>query len=118
MAARQGANEGAKLLGSKILRTTAYHRPAPSLFFFPGLNTQPFYKATDFAFTRDFENNLDVLKEEYWRLREAYGESRDDYSKVDGEHTLNKGTWKWMNYVERGKKVNEDLFKQHCPVTT
>ena len=44
----------AKLLASKILRTTAYHRPAPSLFFFPGLNTRPFHKADDFRFTQDF----------------------------------------------------------------
>ena len=39
-------------------------------------------------------------------MREFYGEAHDDYAKVDGEHTLNKGTWKWMNYVERGKRVN------------
>ena len=51
----------AKLLASKILRTNAYHRPAPSLFFFPGLNTQPFHKASDFSFTQDFESNISTL---------------------------------------------------------
>ena len=40
-----------------------------------------------------------------------YGEDKDDYTKKHGEHTLNKGTWKWMNYVERGQKTNQDLFK-------
>ena len=44
-----------------------------------------------------------------------YGEDKDDYAKKDGEHTLNKGTWKWMNYVERGQKTNQDLFKRNCP---
>jgi len=49
-------------------------------------------------------------------LRQAYG-ARDDYSKEDGEHTLNKGEWHWMNYVAKGVKQS-DLFKQHCPITT
>ena len=89
-----------------MLRTTAYHRPSPSLFFFPGLNSQPFFKADDFSFTKDFESNLETLKNEYWQLRKVYGEERDDYFKKDGEHTLNKGTWKWMNYIERGVRIN------------
>jgi len=110
--------EAAKLLASKILRTSAYHRPAPSLFFFPGLSSMPYHRAADFGFTRDFESNLSTLKAEYLRLKEAYGDKNDDYKKQDGEHTLNKGTWKWMNYIERGQRVNQDLFKEYCPVTT
>ena len=46
------------------------------------------------------------MQKEYWQLRNAYGEKRDDYAKKDGEHTLNKGTWKWMNYIERGTRIN------------
>ena len=63
--ASQAGHESAKLLASKILRTTAYHRPAPSLFFFPGLNTQPFHKAQEFSFTKDFEANLPEMQKEY-----------------------------------------------------
>ena len=55
------SNQVAKLLASKMLRTTAFHRPAPSLFFFPGLNTQPYHKAEDFSFTRDFESNISTI---------------------------------------------------------
>ena len=55
------SNQVAKLLASKMLRTTAFHRPAPSLFFFPGLNTQPYHKAEDFSFTRDFESNISAI---------------------------------------------------------
>ena len=50
-------------------------------------------------------------------MRGAYGEQRDDYTKKDDEHTLNKGTWKWMNYIEKGTRCNELLFKKHCPTT-
>ena len=78
---RSATLETAKLLASKMLRTTAYHRPSPSLFFFPGLNSQPFFKADDFSFTKDFESNLETLKNEYWQLRKVYGEERDDYFK-------------------------------------
>ena len=55
------SNNVAQLLASKMLRTTAFHRPAPSLFFFPGLNTQPYHKAEDFSFTRDFESNISTI---------------------------------------------------------
>ena len=55
---------------------------------------------------RDFESNLKTIQNEYWNLRTAYGD-RDDYVKADGEHTLNDGgKWKWMNFVERGNRVN------------
>ena len=74
-----------------MLRTSAYHRPSPSLFFYPGLNTQPFYDASDFSFTKDFEANLDTIKKEYKSLRTEYGEMKDDYTKLEKEHTLNKG---------------------------
>ena len=98
--------ESARLVASKMLRTSSFHRPNPSLFFFPGLSQQPYYKARDFSFTKDFENNFKTIQDEYWALRGDYGEGRDDYTKNDGEHTLNEGTWKWMNYVERGKRTN------------
>ncbi len=105
------------MVASKMLRTSAFHRPCPSLFFFPGLNTQPFHRASDFSFTNDFESNFKTMQEEYKQLKSAYGEEGDDYAKKDGEHTLNTGTWKWMNYVERGVRTNQDLFKKHCPTT-
>ena len=57
------------------------------------------------------------MQDEYWALRNAYGEQKDDYTKNSDEHTLNKGTWKWMNYVEKGTRTNELLFKKHCPTT-
>jgi aspartyl/asparaginyl beta-hydroxylase (cupin superfamily) len=108
----------ARLVAGKIMRTSASHRPAPSLFYYPGLNSQPFYNTENFPFVRDFETNLKTIQTEYWSLRSAYGD-RDDYIKADGEHTLNDGgKWKWMNFVEKGNRVNQHLFKEHCPVLT
>jgi hypothetical protein len=62
--------------------------------------------------------NLKTIQNEYLNLRTAYGD-RDDYIKSDGEHTLNEGgKWKWMNFVERGNRVNQHLFQESCPTLT
>lgn len=37
------SGEVARIVASKIMKTSAYHRPSPSLFYFPGLNSQPFH---------------------------------------------------------------------------
>ena len=71
----------AKLVGRQVLRTNSYYRPNPSLFNYPGLNTRPFFdNHQDFPFVKDFQNNLDVIKQEYLNLQTAYGD-RDDYVK-------------------------------------
>ena len=57
---------------------------------------------------KDFESNTETIKKEYLALKLAYG-AKDDYIKNDGEHTLNKGGWHWMNYVTKGHKT-ADLF--------
>jgi hypothetical protein len=38
-----GVGDSAKILASKILRTNIHHRPFPTLFYFPGLNSKPFH---------------------------------------------------------------------------
>lgn len=88
-----------------MMKTTAFHRPAPSLFYFPGLNSQPFHNPNNFAFTSDFKQNLTTIQQEYFALKDAY-KGRNDYTKQDGEHTLNMGDWAWMNYIEKGEPVN------------
>ena len=96
----------ARILASKVMRTTAYPRPAPSLFYFAGLSpTQPWHDSDKFSFVRDFELNLPEIQKEYRALKKAYGDN-DDYLVKDGEHTLNKGKWHWMNFVEKGELVN------------
>jgi hypothetical protein len=87
----------AKIFASKILRTNVHHRPYPSLFFYPGLNTHPFYNPTDFKFTKDFEENYHYIKQEYFQIKKHYG--KEDYSKLQDEHVLEEGEWSWMNYI-------------------
>ena len=48
----------ARIFTSKMLRTNIHHRPYPSLFYYPGINTQPFYNPNFFSFVKDFESNL------------------------------------------------------------
>ena len=115
MAAEHSQNI-AKVLAKQILRTNASHRPYPSLMSFPGLSSKPYHNPDHFSFTKDFENNVGKIKEEYKSLKIAYG-AKEDYEKQKGEHTLNSGEWHWMNYVSKGHKI-EELFKKHCPVTT
>ena len=81
MAHSASSEAAARLVASKMLRTSAYHRPNPSLLFFPGLNTQPFHKPSNFGFVKDFEASTDTIKEEYLKLRAVYGEKGDDYTK-------------------------------------
>ena len=116
----------AKLFASKVLRTNVLHRPYPSIFYFPGLKSQPFHKIADFPslnnFDEHFKQNLELIQAEYLSLRKAYLEAgnRDDYIKIENEKTLNEGNWHWMNYIEKGKRRSDvdALFRDHCPVTT
>ena len=48
------STETARILASKIMRTTAYHRPAPSLFYYPGLTSKPYHNPGQFGFVKDF----------------------------------------------------------------
>ena len=93
----------AKIFASKILRTNVKARPYPSLFYFPGLESKPFHDPYKLHFTKDFEENLGTIQDEYKSLRRAYG-SNDDYEKVEGEKTLNQGGWHWMNYIAKGER--------------
>ena len=110
----------AKLFPSKLLRTTAAHRPYPSLFFMPGLTQKPFYDPKDkamFPFVQDFEENLHHIQREYLSLRKAYESmERDDYHKIDGEEVLDstkkkeldkQRNWHWMSYIQKGQKIHD-----------
>ena len=105
----------AKIFGSKILRTNVKSRPYPSLFYFPGLSSQPFHDPPSFA--SDFQENIEMIQTEYKSLRKAF-KDRDDYEKIEGESLLNDGSWHWMNYIQKGERTLDGLFKEHCPITT
>ena len=48
----------ARVIAGKILKTNAAYRPNPSLLYFPGLNTKPFYDIKDFEFWKLLQDNF------------------------------------------------------------
>eukprot|EP00743_Colponemidia_sp_Colp-15_P010840 GILK01011995.1.p1 GENE.GILK01011995.1~~GILK01011995.1.p1 ORF type:complete len:236 (+),score=36.29 GILK01011995.1:37-744(+) len=106
----------AKLLKSAILRTNVKHRPSPTLFYFPGITSKSWHDSSEphFKWTKQLEDNVDVIKKEYLELRDKGFAS--DYHVKDDEHKLHEGSWDWFNFIDKGKK--QDKFRQACPDTT
>ena len=102
----------ATILQSAVCRTRVKHRPAPSLFFFPGLSTQPVFDPSLFSWTKELESKRDVILEEYKALRAKHPNS--DYGSKE-EHKLHEGKWDWNSYILKGKRQTD--FAIHCPKT-
>lgn len=103
----------ANILKTGVCRTSAAYRPAPSLFYFPGLTSKPWHDPADFAWAKSLRKNFPLIKAEYLAIREAKLES--DYLVGQGEHTLHQGKWDWFSYVTKGAK--QPRFARHCPTT-
>ncbi|RYY86877.1 aspartyl/asparaginyl beta-hydroxylase domain-containing protein [archaeon] len=102
----------AKLLKSAILRTNVKHRPAPSLFYFPGLTSKAIWPTEHFdQYCKLLSSNYDVILAEYKAIQSKKG---SDYG-VE-EHKLHSGKWDWHSYVSKGKRQAD--FAVHCPRTT
>lgn len=101
----------AKLLQSTVCRTNAVHRPVPSLFFFPGLNTQPVWPNSKFPFVELLRSNYHHILEEYNQLSKQNG---SDY--LIDDQKLHNGKWDWHSYVSKGKRNAH--FAATCPKTT
>lgn len=103
----------ATVLQSAICRTKVRHRPAPSMFYFPGLTTDPVFAPNHFPVTDVLEQNFDVILKEYKNLR-ASKIAGSDYLSND-EHKLHSGKWDWNSYVIKGKRQSD--FALQCPKT-
>lgn len=101
----------ATLVQSAICRTKVGHRPCPSLFYFPGLNTQPVWKPDQFSFTKQLEASYTDILTEYQQLRSM--KMKSDYG--SDEQKLHSGQWDWHSYVSKGKRQSD--FAIHCPKT-
>ena len=107
----------ATLIKSAICRTSARHRPAPSLFYFPGLSSRPLFNPTDFAVSAALRANAATILSEYQTLRAVSPASDYDTSGAEADHTLHEGgKWDWNSYVIKGKR--QAHFAACCPVTT
>lgn len=105
----------ATILKSAICRTKLKHRPAPTLFFFPGLSSSKTYDETRFSnasFLKPDEQQLLDIRSEYLHLRDFV---KTDYTLQKDEHQLHKGKWDWNSFILKGK-IQRD-FLDHCPKT-
>lgn len=55
----------------KAWTDAANFRPRPSLFVFPGLSSRPFYDRTRFTWAQTLQENVQTIKGEYLKLRQA-----------------------------------------------
>lgn len=102
----------ATILQSAVCRTRVKHRPAPSLFYFPGLSSKAVWDSKQFPWAAELENNYDVILKEYHQLRSKHPGS--DYVTQE-EHKLHAGRWDWNSYIVKGKRQTD--FAVHCPKT-
>lgn len=102
----------ATLVQSAVCRTRVRQRPAPSLFYFPGLTSKPVWDAKLFSWKEEIEQNLNTFVMEYKQLKAAQPGS--DYVTQE-EHKLHSGKWDWNSYIIKGKRQTD--FAVHCPKT-
>ncbi len=102
----------ARLLKSAICRVNSIKRPYPSLFYFPGLRSSPYWDKKLIPSVKILEDNYQEIKREFMLKRNLL---ENDYKLIDREHSLHKGKWEWYNYVSKGK-IHEN-FKENFPST-
>lgn len=106
------------LIRSALVRTRVAHRPAPSLFIYPGLRSARFWSldalppATAAALRRLYADR-DALLSEYWQLSAA--SASGDYARSPGEAKLHSGTWTWHSAVVKGSL--QPTFALAAPTT-
>lgn len=103
----------ANIFKSAIMRTSR-HRPAPSMFFLPGLETKPWWDPESSVFGPWIDNlrsNLATIRDEYNNV----SQHESDYE-VQSEHEkLHSGDWEWHSFIQKGSK--NDVFRKSCPRT-
>jgi aspartyl/asparaginyl beta-hydroxylase (cupin superfamily) len=103
----------AMIFKSGVLRTSsrAVSRPAPTLFYFPGLYQRPWHDALVVKGLDSVVAATPAIRAEYEAL--VKGGARSDYTA--GDHALHRGDWKWHSFVQKGERSPE--FAASCPVT-
>lgn len=106
----------AKIIQSAVCRTNTFHRPNPTLFYFPGLNTGPVWHKNQFAdISAALQKNYDCIVKEYNTLKAAQSQSDYDSSTEDQHSKLHSGKWDWRSYILKGQR--QANFAVHCPET-
>jgi aspartyl/asparaginyl beta-hydroxylase (cupin superfamily) len=102
----------ATILKSAVCRTRVRQRPAPSMFYFPGLSSSPTLDPKKFACTDILMSKVGEITDEYQNLRAMRPKS--DYITQD-DHKLHSGKWDWNSYMIKGHRQAD--FATHCPKT-
>ena len=94
----------ASMFASRVLRVPGSSRPAPSLFYYPGLTSQPFWSPSHAAlqpWLSRLEEATPEITSEYMALRQANVPS--DYEPEASEETqlhTGKEPWHWASLVD------------------
>lgn len=110
----------AELVLSRVCRVRGAHRPAPTLFHYPGLSARPWYERTEATFcdwVPQLEAATPAITQEYLRIRESGRPSDYESESSDHDNGLHAGgqEWHWASLIDRGHQVPEMWDK--CPVT-
>lgn len=100
---------------SAICRTRCTPRPAPTLFFFPGLSSRKIYEKNQFSngsLLQPTHQQLRDIQTEYKKLRSSFD---TDYTLQKDEHQLHSGKWDWNSFLLKGKI--QQNFLETCPST-
>jgi len=102
----------ARILASKICKTVGFHRPFPSLFYFPGLISKPYHDSQSFPFLGLLQKNYNVIRKEYEDNKDRY--KVNDWQEGEDEHKLEAGEWQWLAYMKKGQKNKgfSEIFPQ------
>ena len=111
----------ATLVASRVCRVAGAHRPAPSLFYYPGLASKPWWNARDDLNLAALEAATPAITAEYLALKDASGSlppsDYEDGANSDHGEGLHKGEteWHWASLIDRGRR-QESMWKR-CPNT-
>lgn len=111
----------ANLLASRLLRVPGAWRPAPSLFFYPGLTSQPWHER-DAAWAQPWIQSLEAatadILSEYMAVRDAGLPSDYEVDQSDHAGALHSGDteWHWASLIDRG--LRRPQMMERCPTTT
>lgn len=111
-------SQTATIIQSAICKTRVYPRPAPTIFYYPGLNTKPIISSSNFPLhTKILKDNYDIILNEYIQLRDSIKKEfkTSDYNLKNEEHKLHNGKWDWNSYILKGKRQAD--FASKCPKT-
>lgn len=101
----------ANIFKTAVLRTCK-PRPSPSLFFLPGLASEPWHDSSQFSWAQNLVENYKDICDEYTAVS---AKIKSDYQ-IEQEHSkLHSGDWDWHSFIQKGQK--NDGFKRHCPKT-